>query len=194
MGRVVLVTGGARSGKSAFAETLAARRGERVVYVATATAGDAEMADRIARHRARRPGSWRTVEAPLDIVAGLAAVDAGIEAVLVDCLAVWAANRLLAVGEPAEDGWWDRVGALERVLTEELDRVVTTGLASPWELILVTNEVGFGVVPPTELGRAYRDLLGRLNQAVAARADDVYLVVAGLAVEIRQLAAERPRG
>jgi len=194
VGRVVLVTGGARSGKSAFAETLAARRGERVVYVATATAGDAEMADRIARHRARRPGSWRTVEAPLDIVAGLAAVDAGIEAVLVDCLAVWAANRLLAVGEPAEDGWWDRVGALERVLTEELDRVVTTGLASPWELILVTNEVGFGVVPPTELGRAYRDLLGRLNQAVAARADDVYLVVAGLAVEIRQLAAERPRG
>jgi len=194
VGRVVLVTGGARSGKSAFAETLAARRGERVVYVATATAGDAEMADRIARHRARRPGSWRTVEAPLDIVAGLAAVDAGIEAVLVDCVAVWAANRLLALGEPAEDGWWDRVGALERVLAEELDRAVTTGLVSPWELILVTNEVGFGVVPPTELGRAYRDLLGRLNQAVAARADDVYLVVAGLAVEIRRLATERPRG
>lgn len=194
MGRVVLVTGGARSGKSAFAETLAARRGERVVYVATATAGDAEMADRIARHRARRPGSWRTVEAPLDIVAGLAAVDAGIEAVLVDCVAVWAANRLLALGEPAEDGWWDRVGALERVLAEELDRAVTTGLVSPWELILVTNEVGFGVVPPTELGRAYRDLLGRLNQAVAARADNVYLVVAGLAVEIRRLATERPRG
>ena len=194
MGRVVLVTGGARSGKSAFAETLAARRGERVVYVATATAGDAEMADRIARHRARRPGSWRTVDAPLDIVAGLAAVDAGIEAVLVDCLAVWAANRLLAVGEPAEDGWWDRVGALERVLTEELDRVVTTGLASPWELILVTNEVGFGVVPPTELGRAYRDLLGRLNQVVAARANDVFLVVAGFAVEITRLATERPRG
>ena len=194
MGRVVLVTGGARSGKSAFAETLAARRGERVVYVATATAGDTEMADRIAHHRARRPASWRTVEAPLEIVTGLAAVDAGIEAVLVDCLAVWAANRLLALGEPAEDGWWDRVGALERVLTEELDRVVTTGLASPWELVLVTNEVGFGVVPPTELGRAYRDLLGRLNQAVAARADAVFLVVAGLAIEVKQLAAETQRG
>ncbi len=194
MGRVVLVTGGARSGKSTFAEALAARRGERVVYIATATAGDAEMADRIARHRARRPASWLTLEAPLDIVAGLAAVASGVEAVLVDCLAVWTANRLLALGEPAEDGWWERVATLERVLAEELDRVVATGLASPWELLLVTNEVGFGVVPPTELGRAYRDLLGRLNQAVAARADDVYLVVAGLAVEIRRLAAERPRG
>lgn len=194
MGRVVLVTGGARSGKSVFAETLAARHGDRVAYVATATAGDAEMADRIARHRARRPAAWFTLEAPLDIVAGLAAVDPGIEVVLIDCLAVWAANRLLAIGEPAEDGWWDRVDALERVLTEELGRVVTTGLASAQELVLVTNEVGFGVVPPTELGRAYRDLLGRLNQVVAARANDVFLVVAGLPVEITRLAGGHPGG
>lgn len=194
MGRIVLVTGGARSGKSVFAETLAARHGERVAYVATATVGDAEMADRIARHRARRPAAWFTLEAPLDILASLAAVDAGIEVVLVDCLAVWAANRLLAVGEPAEDGWWDRVGALERVLAEELDLVVTAGLAAAWDLLLVTNEVGCGVVPPTELGRAYRDLLGRLNQVAAARANDVFLVVAGLAVEITRLATERPRG
>ncbi len=194
MGRVVLVTGGARSGKSVFAEMLAARGGERVAYVATATVGDAEMADRIARHRARRPAAWLTLEAPLDILAGLAAVGAGIEVVLVDCLAVWAANRLLAVGEPAEDGWWDRVGALERALAEELDLVVTTGRAAAWDLLLVTNEVGFGVVPPTELARAYRDLLGRLNQVVAARANDVFLVVAGLAVEITRLATERPRG
>lgn len=194
MGRIVLVTGGARSGKSVFAETLAARHGERVACVATATVGDAEMADRIARHRARRPAAWFTLEAPLDILASLAAVDAGIEVVLVDCLAVWAANRLLAVGEPAKDGWWDRVGALERVLAEELDLVVTAGLAAAWDLLLVTNEVGCGVVPPTELGRAYRDLLGRLNQVVAARANDVFLVVAGLAVEITRLATERPRG
>jgi len=194
VGRIVLVTGGARSGKSVFAETLAARHGERVAYVATATVGDAEMADRIARHRARRPAAWSTLEAPLDILASLAALDAGIEVVLVDCLAVWAANRLLAVGEPAEDGWWDRVGALERVLAEELGLVVTAGRAAAWDLLLVTNEVGFGVVPPTELGRAYRDLLGRLNQVVAARANDVFLVVAGLAVEITRLATERPGG
>ena len=194
MGRIVLVTGGARSGKSVFAETLAARHGERVAYVATATAGDAEMADRIARHRVRRPAAWSTLETPLDILASLAAVDSGIEVVLVDCLAVWAANRLLTLGEPAEDGWWDRVGALERVLAEELDLVVTTARDASWELIVVTNEVGFGVVPPTELGRAYRDLLGRLNQVVAARANDVFLVVAGFAVEITRLATERPGG
>ena len=188
------MTGGARSGKSVFAETLAARHGERVAYVATATAGDAEMADRIARHRARRPATWSTLEAPLDILARLAALDAEVEVVLVDCLAVWAANRLLTLGEPAEDGWWDRVGALERVLTREVQALVTTARNASWELIVVTNEVGFGVVPPTELGRAYRDLLGRLNQVVAARANDVFLVVAGFAVEITRLATERPRG
>ncbi|MGC8633495.1 MAG: bifunctional adenosylcobinamide kinase/adenosylcobinamide-phosphate guanylyltransferase [Candidatus Limnocylindrales bacterium] len=194
MGRIVLVTGGARSGKSAFAETLAARRGERVVYLATATVGDAEMEERIARHRARRPAGWVTLEAPLDIGASLAAVASGIEVVLVDCLAVWAANRLLAIGEPAREGWWDQVATLERGLTQELDLLVTTALAAAWDLLLVTNEVGFGIVPPTELGRAYRDLLGRLNQVVAARADEVYLVVAGLAVDMKQLAAETQRG
>ncbi len=194
MGRIVLVTGGARSGKSAFAETLAARRGERVVYLATATIGDAEMEERIARHRARRPAGWVTLEAPLDILASLAAVASGIEVVLVDCLAVWAANRLLAIGEPAREGWWGQVATLERALTQELDLLVTTALVAAWDLLLVTNEVGFGVVPPTELGRAYRDLLGRLNQVVASRADEVYLVVAGLALDVKQLAAETQRG
>jgi adenosylcobinamide kinase/adenosylcobinamide-phosphate guanylyltransferase len=194
VGRIVLVTGGARSGKSAFAETLAARRGECVAYLATATVGDAEMEERIARHRARRPAGWVTLEAPLDILASLATVASGIEVVLVDCLAVWAANRLLAIGEPAREGWWDQVATLERVLTQEVEALVAAAREASWDLILVTNEVGFGVVPPTELGRAYRDLLGRLNQVVAARADEVYLVVAGLAVDVKQLAAETQRG
>lgn len=194
MGRIVLVTGGARSGKSAFAETLAARRGERVAYLATATVGDAEMEERIARHRARRPAGWVTLEAPLDILASLATVASGIEVVLVDCLAVWTANRLLAIGEPAREGWWDQVATLERVLTQEVEALVAAAREASWDLIVVTNEVGFGVVPPTELGRAYRDLLGRLNQVVAARADEVYLVVAGLAVDVKQLAAETQRG
>ena len=205
MGRLELVTGGARSGKSSFAEgralELAASQGAgAVVYVATAVVTDDEMAARIARHRARRPATWRTVEAPEDLgVAIVAATAAGPSAVLVDCLSVWAANRLVALGEPgtpdgpAAPAWWRAVEALEETLVAELESALAAARPHAATLVLVTNEVGFGVVPPTPLGRAYRDLLGRLNQRVAARADAVHLVVAGIGVDLRRLAAATDR-
>lgn len=202
MGRVVLVTGGARSGKSAFAERWAAdRAAERpgpgtVAYVATAVPTDDEMIDRIRRHRARRSQAWRTVEAPTDLVPAMrsACADAGV--VLVDCLSVWAANRLIALDPEAPEGpeaaaWHHGVAELEVALVEELDAVVDVARAAGTDLVLVTNEVGFGLVPPTPLGRAYRDLLGRLNQHVAGRADAVHLVVAGIAVDLSRLGGTR---
>ena len=186
MGRIDLVTGGARSGKSTFAERVAADR-SRVVYVATAAAGDAEMADRIARHRARRPAAWTTVEAADDGPAAAAAALVDADMVILDCLSVWAANRLLGLGDPEADGWWDRVAVLEGELSAELGDALASARGAGGDLVLVTNEVGLGVVPASPLGRAYRDLLGRLNQAAAAAADRVVLVMLGIAVDLRSL-------
>jgi adenosylcobinamide kinase/adenosylcobinamide-phosphate guanylyltransferase len=182
-GSLVLVTGGARSGKSAFAERLAASCGGGVLYVATAEAGDAEMAARIAAHRARRPADWITLEEPLEPARAVRAHAGSERTVLLDCLGLLVSNVLLAeseVGEPA--------GRLMR-LGEELIALAETGGR---DVILVSAEVGGGLVPTSALARRFRDLLGDLNQQVASAADQTYLVVAGLAVDLRALATAPP--
>lgn len=163
---VTLVLGGARSGKSAYAESLVA--GPGAVYVATAEAIDDEMGERIARHRARRDGAgWTTVETPLDLAAALRARAPGASGgVLVDCLTVWLGN-LMHAGRDI-----DREAAS---LLESLAVAVP-----PAPVVLVANEVGLGVVPDNPMARAFRDHAGRLNQALAARADRVVLVTAGI--------------
>jgi adenosylcobinamide kinase / adenosylcobinamide-phosphate guanylyltransferase len=203
MGRLELVTGGARSGKSAFAEVraeeLARERGTLdVTYVATALPIDEEMVARIAHHRTRRPATWRTVEAPVELAQAVIPALGSPGVVLVDCLAVWASNRLFAAGDPesadapAPAAWWAGVDRLEDDLLAELETVVAGAAAAPADLLLVTNEVGLGLVPPSPVGRAYRDLLGRLNQRAAVRADAVHLLVAGIPVDLRRLSSPAP--
>jgi adenosyl cobinamide kinase/adenosyl cobinamide phosphate guanylyltransferase len=153
---IALVLGGARSGKSAFAERLAARLSPPVTYVATARVSDPDMAERVAAHRARRPAEWRTVEALDDLAGSLAALDG---TVLVDSLGTWTAGAVDF--EPDTEA-----------LCEVLRR-------RPGDTVIVSDEVGLGVHPSTEVGRRFRDALGTINQAVAAVADDVVLVVAG---------------
>lgn len=183
-----MVTGGTRSGKSAFAERLAASRRGPVIYVATAQPLDAEMEDRIARHRTRRPATWITREAPYDLLAALA--DLGQPAVvLIDCLSLWVSNRLLALGAADTDRWRNQVAVLEGTLCQEVALLTGQARQAAWDLILVTNEVGDGVVPPSPLGRAFRDLLGSVNAVAGAEAQSVFLVVAGVAVDLRALAA-----
>ena len=176
---LVLIIGGARSGKSALAERLA-RRADRVLFVATAQALDGDMARRIATHRSNRPASWNTLEEPLDLAASLSEAVKGHDVVLLDCLTLWVSNTLLK-----DEGSRD---AERKILasTEDLLGLYETGGAT-W--IVVSNEVGLGVVPPSSLGRAYRDVLGRVNQLVAGRADKVYLALAGLALEMKELGA-----
>lgn len=164
---LTVLTGGARSGNSAAAVAAAAASGAPVTYIATAEPGDDEMAERIERHRAERPAGWTTVEAPRDIVGVVAGVDPA-DTVIIDCLGLWVTNRML------ED---PPVGSAELL-------VEAAGLA--WELakrpglaLVVTNEVGSGVVPATPLGREFRDLLGTVNQTVVRASDAAYLVVAG---------------
>ncbi|MFO1097442.1 MAG: bifunctional adenosylcobinamide kinase/adenosylcobinamide-phosphate guanylyltransferase [Xanthobacteraceae bacterium] len=164
---LALVLGGARSGKSRFAEGLLARHAPPWLYVATAEAGDAEMVTRIAAHKARRGTDWMTLEAPRDLAGALA--EPGDRPVLVDCLTLWLSNLMLV--DAAVDAEIARLEqALERARTP---------------VVLVANEVGSGIVPDNALARRFRDLQGQLNQRLAARADRVVLVVAGLPLFVK---------
>ena len=187
IGALTLITGGARSGKSTLAEQLAAREA-RVLYVATAEGRDAEMRSRIAAHRAARPGHWHTLEEPLDLAGKLRPVHGRYDAVLVDCLTLWVSNLLLQ--QPPEAPVADRSEEIiMKAATELLGLAGTSG--ADW--IVVSNEVGLGVVPPSPLGRAYRDALGRVNQLVAAQASEVYLMVAGLPLQVKPAGRILPR-
>jgi adenosylcobinamide kinase/adenosylcobinamide-phosphate guanylyltransferase len=165
---VELIIGGARSGKSTLAERRATDSGLEVIYVATATAGDDEMVERIAHHRQRRPPQWRTVEEPLHLAAVLRTEAATGRCVLVDCITLWLTNLLLGPGfEPERSLFLEALPTL------------------PGRVILVSNEVGWGVVPMNELGRRFADEQGRINQAIAAACTGVTLVVAGQALELK---------
>lgn len=192
MSNVTLILGGARSGKSAWAEQLAVDSGQRVVYLATATAGDDEMAERIAAHRSSRPLAWRTVEASYELADAVRLHARPNEIVLVDCLTLWVSNLVLRhIGDRQDiaavpHGDW---AAVEAQLLAATDDLLAGASAVGATLILVSNEVGMGLVPPSPLGRRYRDILGRVNQAVARQADSIVLMVAGLPVDLRRLTA-----
>ncbi len=167
--RLTLVLGGARSGKSRYGEALVESQAGSCVYLATATAGDAEMAARIRAHRARRGARWRTVEAPLDLIGELAGAARPDGAVLVDCLTLWLSNLM----EAGRD-----VAAESEALTAALPN-----LAGP--AVLVSNEVGLGIVPDNALARRFRDAAGALHQSIAALAQSVVFVAAGLPLTLK---------
>ena len=181
MGQIWFVTGGARSGKSTFAERRAASLGRPVTYIATLEPLDDEMVVRIARHRAQRPTTWRTVEAPRAPVEAARATPAG-DTVLVDCLSLWVSNRLIDLGTDAPSA--AQVAGLEAALDRETGALLDFLRARAGAAILVSNEVGSGLVPEYALGRAYRDLLGRVNQRVAEVAARAWLCVAGRVLEL----------
>jgi adenosylcobinamide kinase / adenosylcobinamide-phosphate guanylyltransferase len=166
--KLTFVIGGARSGKSRYAESLIAALPPPWTYVATAEALDAEMTDRIAAHRTRRGAQWRTVEAPRDVAAALTA--SGTTPVLIDCLTLWLSNLMLAAAD----------------IDAETARLEAALAAAQAPVVLVANEVGSGIVPEHALGRKFRDLQGVLNQRIAARAARVVLVVAGLPLVLKE--------
>ncbi len=172
---LILITGGARSGKSHFAQQHAAVWGGDVLFVATAEARDEDMAARIAQHRCERPTHWRTLEVPLGVAQALSTAPPA-SVVLLDCVTLWVTNLLL------------REGATWAAAEQELDALLAWYHAAPVTLLVVTNEVGLGLVPADAVSRMFRDWLGRFNQRLAAEAEAVYLLVAGLAVELKALA------
>lgn len=167
--RTTLVLGGARSGKSRYAEKLADGHEGPRVYVASAEAGDAEMRARITSHRERRGGDWTTLEAPLDVVRAIAGADGPETFILFDCVTLWVSNLMVA----------------DRDVRAEVARLAALVPALAGRLVIVSNEVGLGIVPDNALARAFRDEAGRANQMLAQAASEVVFMAAGLALRIK---------
>ena len=177
MARTIFITGGARSGKSGFAEKLAVGFGAPLVYLATAQTLDSEMDERVRRHRDRRGGQWTTIEEPIHLSQALARCDGQYQVVLVDCVTLWLSNLLFKYEDAAEN--------CEERIQEDLQRLKSTlqGMVTP--VILVSNEVGMGIVPDNALARMFRDIAGSANQTLAANADEVHVVISGIPLRLK---------
>ncbi len=183
-GKIVLITGGTRSGKSVFAEQYAAAQSDQVAYIATAHVYDQEMQSRVNLHRKRRPDTWQTFEAPYHADQIFLEAAKKADVILFDCLTLYTSNLLLSDSTPAKRE--ERY----QYMMEEIDKLLYSSRESQATVIFVTNEVGMGIVPENALAREYRDIAGMVNQKIAAESDEVYLVICGLPVELKKIALE----
>ncbi len=172
--RLIFLLGGARRGKSRYADQWARKHDECALFVATTEARDADMCRRIANHRASRPSAWQTLEAPRDAARHIAESGAVYDTLLLDCITLLTSNILVDLPESVTQD------EANRAILRQIDRLLDVQARSEATWLVVSNEVGMGVVPPTRLGVLYRDMLGRANQRIAERADEVLLLVAGL--------------
>ena len=178
MVRTIFITGGARSGKSVFAEKLTREFGSVLCYLATAQTLDNEMDERVKRHRERRGEQWQTLEEPLDLSRALQGCDDGrYQAILVDCVTLWLSNLLFAYQGTTDD--------LEEKVLVDVRHLADTLRKTATPVILVSNEVGMGIVPENALARLYRDIAGRANQLLAAAADEVHVVISGMPLRLK---------
>ncbi|GAB62846.1 MAG: bifunctional adenosylcobinamide kinase/adenosylcobinamide-phosphate guanylyltransferase [Candidatus Jettenia sp.] len=183
MAKITFVLGGARSGKSAFAEGLA-KRYHDVVYIATAEVKDDEMRERIQTHRARRPSHWKTVESPYHIDRAISDIQGNANLVLIDCITLYITNMLLcdeianSVSYPETD--MEHLKQKQVQILDEINKLSKACRKSKSDSIVVSNEVGLGIVPDNPLSRLFRDIAGRANQIIADEADEVYFMVAGI--------------
>jgi adenosylcobinamide kinase/adenosylcobinamide-phosphate guanylyltransferase len=191
MGKLTLILGGARSGKSSYAERRAKELGgESVLYVATSETKDVEMVERVEKHRSERPSAWGTVEAPRNVAQAIGRERSAEKVILLDCMTFLVANHLMDAAAPEDDPFdapsSDPFDAeIEANVVAEVESLVKYLQEADVEMLVVSNEVGLGVVPPYELGRAYRDILGRANQILARHADEVLLFVAGIPMKVK---------
>ena len=181
MGKIILVTGGARSGKSSFAEKLALKLGDgRAAYIATAQIFDSEMAYRVKIHKERRGKNWLTFESPFNADKSISFAAESFDVILFDCVTIYISNFLCAADLDDEKFLYEK-------LRELIQKLINAAKNSDATTIFVTNEVGAGIVPENKLARRFRDLAGIANQMLAANADKVFLTVAGLAVDLKKL-------
>jgi adenosylcobinamide kinase/adenosylcobinamide-phosphate guanylyltransferase len=177
MAHTIIITGGARSGKSVCAENRAREFGGALCYLATAQTRDDEMDERVRRHRERRGAEWTTVEEPIHLSQALARSDGQFQVILVDCLTLWISNLLFTYEESGED--------VEECINQDLHRLRSTLRTMTTPVILVTNEVGMGIVPDNRLARLFRDLAGTVNRNLAEGADEVHMVISGIPLKLK---------
>ena len=178
-GKLIFITGGARSGKSNFGEKIANGFGRSVAYLATAQPLDEEMAFKIERHREKRLNTWETYEEPIEVRKLVSRLGLEKEAILIDCLTLLASNLLLRKEDKIEDPEWQ-----EEILLE-IKKLAEISYKVPAQVIIVSNEVGMGLVPDNTLGRVYRDILGGANSIIADKADEVFMMVSGIPLKIK---------
>ena len=184
MKSITFITGGARSGKSTFAEKLAADNFSKVMYIATAIPFDEEMKDRIKRHKERRPENWITFEGYKNLHEVFDNKEFDI--ILLDCITIMVSNFLYEqIGDNIEILHQKEIDFIEKDILQEITSLLDTAEKNSKPIILVSNEVGFGIVPEYKLGRVYRDIAGRVNQYIAQRSQEVYLIVSGIPVKIK---------
>jgi adenosylcobinamide kinase/adenosylcobinamide-phosphate guanylyltransferase len=177
MARTIFITGGARSGKSRFAEELARQFGAPLGYLATAQALDGEMQERIRQHQARRGRAWQTIEEPLHLPQTLACNDGIHKAILVDCVTLWLTNLFLYYEDMGDD--------VEERIMDNVQRLANTLREIRTPVILVSNEVGQGIVPENQMARLFRDIAGRANQILAATADEAHVLISGIPLRLK---------
>lgn len=186
MKKTILVTGGARSGKSAFAEKMAEDIGTEILYIATAIPFDEEMKDRIKKHQIQRPKHWKTVEMYSDF-GKLFNEDAfhSCDCLLLDCVTIMVTNLMMASEEDFDHCSHERIDEVEDRIHEEIKKLIELCQVNEKKLIMVTNELGMGLVPVSRFSRIFRDIAGRINQDVAQKADEVYLTVSGIPMKLK---------
>jgi len=178
-GKLIFITGGARSGKSNFAEKMAAKTSKEVVYIATGQPLDEEMTFRIKKHREKRLNTWETYEEPTEVRGLVSRLGLEKEVILIDCLTLLTSNLLLRKEDKVKDTKWQ-----EEILTE-IEKLAEISYKVPAQVIIVSNEVGMGLVPDNTLGRVYRDILGRANSIIANKADEVFMIVSRIPLKIK---------
>jgi len=178
-GKLIFITGGARSGKSSFAEKMAVNLGKPVAYLATGQPLDKEMAHRIKKHKSRRLTDWETYEEPIKVRELVSRLGLEKEVILIDCLTLLTSNLLLRKENKVKDSKWQ-----EEILLE-IKKLAEISYKVPAQVIIVSNEVGMGLVPDNPLGRVYRDILGRANSIIADKADEVFMMVSGIPLKIK---------
>lgn len=185
MGKLILVTGGARSGKSSFAEDKVKGFGENILYIATSVPFDEEMKLRIKKHREQRPPYWETLEAYKDMDIQLEGSLNGRDAILLDCITIMVTNIMFESSMDWESLQSEDMAKMEEDVKKQIQKLLTVLKASLVPCVLVTNEIGMGIVPDSAISRLFRDIAGRTNQMLAREADEVYLCVSGIPVKIK---------
>lgn len=185
MSNIILVTGGARSGKSNFAESLCIKQDNRTAYIATSVAFDDEMKDRVRKHKESRPKEWQTYEIYKDIYSIVEELDKNHDTVILDCLTLMVNNLMFTYGIEVDNATEEEINEIENYLKDQIEKLLEAVKKTNLYFIIVSNELGMGIVPENKLSRIYRDFVGRANQLIANMGDEVYFVVSGIPMKVK---------